>query len=211
MNDSNEFSFNRSVPHILVVPSDSGDSPIYLCINADTSDRSIASIEMRVAAICRELFERSGDPLEAASVIASVRAAGLTVFPVAATATRPWDAMHASSVDTWLVHVPADADHELAGAVLVGDPRPWPEPFSCGLRTGNGLYVLATDRPYRLPAAARQSAEASVGEAVLAAVYEQVPLGRLELHTAQFGTSSTSLQRALKAMTDAGFDVVIVE
>ena len=92
---------------------------------------------------------------------------------------------------------------------MMADPLPGLEHIACALRCeGTQDVYLPNDRPYRYDERAREKLMRS--QSPNETVYEQVPLGPIELPLAQFGGLESAERRAQNLMTEAGFIVILV-
>ena len=179
--------------------------PIYISVE-DASPQAVHEVEAIVAATSRYLAN-VGLCTHKNTIEALVKA-GLNVISTA-TLTRAWNAYPASVHDTWTVRIPIDAPHSLAGTTMMADPLPGLEHIVCALRCeGTQDVYLPNDRPYRYDERAREKLMRS--QSPNETVYEQVPLGPIELPLAQFGGLESAERRAQNLMTEAGFIVILV-
>jgi hypothetical protein len=179
--------------------------PIYILVDRATPD-AILQVEATVAATSRYLANVGLCTYQ--NIVDALRKEGLTVV-ASVTLTRAWDVYPGSVLDTWTVRIPKDAPHSLAGITMMADPLPGLEHNACALRCeGTQEVYLPNDQPYRYIERARENL--MIQNSPNEEVYEQVPLGPIELPLAQFGGLESAARRAENLMKEAGFVVLVV-
>lgn len=194
---------HKSTQTILIAHGDAG--PLHI-LAPDSSESTLIEIDAMLAAASRELAARGKLTIE--NLCDTLAQRNIVVLGHA-TLHRHYDAYPGSFEDTWQVRCPPDAPHSLRGQLFNASPLAGTEHVACGLyRYETGEIYLPNDRPYRHDESQREEMVRTDMDS--AEIFEQVPLGVIDVPRKQFGQLETALSRALNLMHEAGYETRVV-